>query len=110
MSRISVLIVEDSEDDTELIVLHLKRGGYDPIYKRVDTAHAMEDALNESSWDFILCDHRMPDFSAPAALAIVNKRRLDVPFVIVSATIVDEIAIDAMKAGARDVVPKDRLA
>jgi signal transduction histidine kinase len=105
-----VLIVEDSEEDTDLLLLELKRGGFDPIYRRVDTAADLEDALETGVWDVILSDYSMPRFTVGEALEALKTRNLDVPFLVVSATIVDEQAVAAMKAGANDFVMKDRLA
>ncbi len=104
-----VLILEDSEEDADLIVLELKRGGYDPIYRRVDTADSMRRALAESEWDVVLSDFSMPGFSVMEALGTVQERGVDLPFVIVSATIGEEAAVEAMKAGAHDYVLKHRL-
>ncbi|MBW4487429.1 MAG: PAS domain S-box protein [Trichocoleus desertorum ATA4-8-CV12] len=104
------LIVEDSEDDTELLVIELEQQGYDPIYERVDTTKAMQAALEQNSWDVIICDYSMPQFSAPAALALLQARDLDIPFIIVSGTIGEDIAVAAMKAGAHDYLIKGNLA
>lgn len=103
------LIVEDSEEDAELIVLELRRGGYEPVYQRVDNAEAMARALEERSWDVVLSDYSMPDFSLAEALNLLQKKAGDVPFVIVSATIGEEAAVEAMKAGAHDYILKHRL-
>jgi CheY-like chemotaxis protein len=104
-----VLIVEDSEEDADLLVLELRRGGYEPDFRRVDTPAAMEAALSEREWDVVLSDYSMPSFSVPEALEMVQHRGLDVPFVIVSATIGEEAAVTAMKAGAHDYVLKHNL-
>lgn len=104
------LIVEDSEDDTELLVLELEQQGYAPIYERVDTAKAMQAALDQADWDVIICDYSMPQFNAPAALALLQARDLDIPFIIVSGTIGEDIAVAAMKAGAHDYLIKGKLA
>ncbi len=106
---LNVLIVEDSEEDTDLIVLELKRGGYDPRYRRVDDAEAMHRALDEREWDVVLSDFSMPHFTISEALGMVQQRGFDLPFVIVSATIGEEAAVEAMKAGAHDYVLKHRL-
>jgi signal transduction histidine kinase len=106
---LKVLIVEDSEEDADLIILELKRGGYDPIYRRVDNAEEMAEALCEREWDLVLSDFSMPRFSVTEALGMVQSKGLDVPFVIVSATIGEEAAVQAMKAGAHDFVLKHRL-
>ncbi len=106
---LKVLIVEDSEEDADLIVLELKRGGFDPICRRVDNAEAMASALAEREWDIVLSDYSMPRFSVTEALCMVQSHGLDIPFVIVSATIGEEAAVDAMKAGAHDYILKHRL-
>jgi signal transduction histidine kinase len=104
-----VLIVEDSEEDVDLIVLELKRGGYDPEFRRVDTAEGLLRALAEKPWDLVLSDFSMPQFSVSEALALLRQQEADLPFVIVSATIGEEAAVEAMKAGAHDYVLKHRL-
>jgi signal transduction histidine kinase len=104
-----VLIVEDSEEDADLIVLELKRGGYDPVCRRVDNATDMKRALEEHNWDLVLSDFSMPDFSMPQALTLAQQYREDVPFLIVSATIGEEAAVEAMRAGAHDYILKHRL-
>lgn len=103
-----VLIVEDSEDDAELLLNELERSGYNPTYQRVDTADDMTTALEKEQWDIVLADYCLPRFSATAALTLLQKK-LDLPFIIVSANINDEIAVAAMKAGAHDYVMKGNL-
>jgi PAS domain S-box-containing protein len=105
-----VLLVEDSEEDAELLVYELERSGYDPIYQRVDTAMAMNAALDRKSWDIVIADYTLPNFSAPAALTLLKERELDLPFIIVSGTIGEDIAVAAMKAGAHDYLMKGKLA
>src|SRR6266705_1669182 len=104
-----VLIAEDSEDDTQLLVRELKRGGYDPVYERVASAAGMTAALDRQQWDLVIGDYSMPRFSGTAALALVRARGLDIPFICVSGTITEEIAVSAMKAGANDYVTKGQL-
>lgn len=106
-----VLIVEDSEDDAELLAIELERGGYDVIHQRVDTKQDMESALKKSpTWDIILADYSMPQFSAIAALNLLKEWELDLPFVIVSGKIGEDTAVAAMKAGAHDYLVKGKLA
>ena len=105
-----VLIIEDSEEDTDLLVMELRRGGFSPLYQRVDTAASLASALDHAKWDVIISDYSMPRFTLAEALAMLKTRQIDVPFLVVSATIVDEQAVAAMKAGAHDFVMKDRLA
>jgi PAS domain S-box-containing protein/putative nucleotidyltransferase with HDIG domain len=107
---IRLLIVDDSEDDGLLLVRNLKNGGFSPSYEQVDTAEAMSKALDEQTWDVILCDNSMPTFDAASALELYKDKRLDLPFIIVSGTIADETAVAAMKAGAHDYIMKGNLA
>jgi signal transduction histidine kinase len=105
-----VLIVEDSEDDALLLVRELGSRGYEPIVERVETADDMRAALKRRSWDIVISDYSMPSFSGPAALSVLKETRLDIPFIIVSGTIGEETAVDAMRAGAQDFMIKGKLA
>jgi signal transduction histidine kinase len=104
-----VLLVEDSDDDAQLVLHALGKGGYAPRWERVDTEAAMRAALDKP-WDVILSDYSMPTFSAPAAWAVVRERRLDVPFIIISGTVGEETAVEAMRSGVHDYLLKDKLA
>ncbi len=105
-----VLIVEDSAADAELLVRELEQGGYDITWERVETAPAMEAALAASSWDIVISDYELPRFSGPAALTVLQATGLDLPFIMLSGTIGEEIAVNALKAGAHDFLVKGRLA
>ena len=105
-----VLILEDSEADALLLVRELKRGGYAPTYERVDTAVAMHTALAGHAWDIVLSDYSMPGFSALGALEVLREIGLDLPFIIVTGTIDELMAVDALKAGANDFVNKGNFA
>src|ERR671912_1466350 len=108
---LKVLLVEDSEDDALLLMRMLRRGGYDPAWERVDTAAAMEAALDGHSWDLVISDHSMPAFSSSAALGLLRRKGfVDLPFIIVSGRIGEDAAVSAMKAGAQDYIMKDNLA
>jgi two-component system, cell cycle sensor histidine kinase and response regulator CckA len=110
MSRcFRLLMVEDSETDAKLVVMELRRLGRVIELERVETAEAMRAALERSTWDAVTSDWSMPKFTAPAALAILKEKGLDLPFIIVSGTIGEETAVEAMRAGAHDYVLKDRL-
>jgi PAS domain S-box-containing protein len=109
-SLLRVLIVEDSEDDAQLIIWEIKRGGYAVEFERVETRTTMEAALSHGSWDIILSDYAMPEFSAMAALATLKASGLDIPFLVVSGTIGEETAVAALKAGAHDFIVKGKLA
>ena len=104
-----ILIIEDSEDDTILLTRKLRQSGYEPLYERVDTRKKMEESLKKQSWDLILCDYSMPNFNAVEALKLLQKSRLDIPFIIISGTIGEDIAVEAVKAGASDYMLKDNL-
>ena len=106
-----VLLVEDYEDDALLLLRELRKGGYEPDYERVDTARAMEVALEEREWDLVIADHSMPAFSSSAALELLRSKGFaDLPFIIVSGRIGEDAAVAAMKAGAQDYLMKDNLA
>ncbi|MBI2223984.1 MAG: response regulator [Betaproteobacteria bacterium] len=105
-----VLIVEDSADDAELILDVLRMDGFDVDSLRVETAAAMQDALDGGNWDLILSDYNLPSFSAAEALAVSKDRKLDLPFIIVSGCIGEEAAVALMKAGAHDFVMKESAA
>ncbi|NBC27583.1 MAG: response regulator [Bacteroidetes bacterium] len=88
---VRVLIVEDSEDDTELLVRHLRKGGFNPKYRRVQSAESLRKALARREWDIVLSDHSMPGFNSLEALEIVRGRTTDVPFLLVSGHADEEI-------------------
>src|SRR5713101_4417960 len=103
------LLVEDIEQDALLLVRELKRGGFDVTFERVDTPEAMSAALAKQPWDIVLSDYSMPRFSAPMALGLVKERRLDLPFIIVSGTVSEDIAVEAIHGGAHDFMAKGKL-
>jgi PAS domain S-box-containing protein len=103
------LIVDDSENDALLIIRELKKGGYNPSYERVETATTMKKALKANPWDIILCDYKMPKFSAPSAITLLKKTNTDIPLIIVSGSIGEETAVECMRLGAQDYIMKSRL-
>jgi PAS domain S-box-containing protein len=108
-SLLRVLLVEDSEDDALLTVRELRRGGYLIQYHRVEDAPSMQAALQDP-WDLVLADYTLPQFSALAALALLQSLHLDLPFIVISGTIGEEQAVAAMKMGAHDYLMKGKLA
>jgi PAS domain S-box-containing protein len=104
-----VLMVEDSKDDEFLITRELKKGGYDPVYERIETASAMKKALHDKQWDIILCDYKMPQFDAPSAIALLKEANIDIPLIIVSGTIGEDVAVECMRLGAQDYIMKGKL-
>jgi PAS domain S-box-containing protein len=104
------LIVEDSENDTRLLLNDLERSEYEIRHERVETAEALVAALDRQSWDILFCDFTMPHFSGLRALEIVKERKIDLPFIFVSGTLGEDVAVHAMKLGADDYVVKGNLA
>ncbi len=101
-----VLIVEDSKDDAALLVRELRRGGYDPEFTLVDTPKDFSAELERGSWKIIIADYSMPRFSGLEALELLKKSGIDLPFILVSGTIGEDVAVAAMKAGAHDYIIK----
>src|SRR5688572_19333044 len=108
MRPLRLLLVEDSEADATLLIEYLRQGGYEPDYTRVDSAKALSEAL-EHEWDLVIADYTMPGFNGTTALSMVRDRGLEVPFIFVSGTIGEELAVEAMKNGADDYIIKNNL-
>lgn len=106
---LNILIVEDSEEDALLLLMELRRSGYEPDFERVETRGAMKEALERREWDVVISDYVMPKFSGLEALATLKESGLDLPFIIVSGNIGEDIAVEAMKAGAHDYILKGNL-
>jgi len=106
---LSVLILEDRSADAALMLHELRRAGFDPAWQRVET-DADYLAQLHADLDVILADYSLPQFDALRALRLLQERGLDIPFIIVSGTIGEELAVSAMKEGAADYLLKDRLA
>ncbi|HEX7046365.1 MAG TPA: EAL domain-containing protein [Gammaproteobacteria bacterium] len=102
---IRTLIVEDVEDDASLLVLALKRSGFDPSFMRVDNRDDLVAALDQE-WDIVFSDYTMPEFDGMDALEVVRERREDLPFIFISGTIGEDRAVEAVKSGAQDYVIK----
>ncbi len=102
--------MEDNEDDAALIIRQLERAGYQMESHRVDTREAFQDAIGNARWDVVISDHSMPHFSSLDALSTLKSRDIDTPFIIVSGTIGEDTAVEAMRAGAHDYVLKNNLA
>jgi signal transduction histidine kinase len=109
VTLLRILFVEDSDNDTQLMLRELRRGGYDVEHERVETRPAMQAALTQHTWDIILCDYNLPHFSAMDALMTLQESGLDLPFIVVSGTIGEESAVEILKAGADDFMVKGRL-
>lgn len=109
-TSLQLLLIEDSEEDAQLVLRELKRGGYEVEFLRVENAGDMKTALAERTWDLIICDYSLPQFGAPQALRVLKESGLDLPFLIVSGTIGEESAVEALKSGAHDFIVKGSMA
>ncbi len=107
--QLKVLLVEAQEENATLLTRHLTGSGYRVVARRVESERAFREALTESSWDVILCDFSMPQFNALDALSVVKEMSVDTPFIIISGTVVEAEALEAMEAGAHDYLMKDNL-
>ena len=105
---LNLLILEDRPTDAELLVFELRDAGYQPNWKRVDTEVDYLAALG-TQYDIILADFSLPQFDALRALRHLQDRQIDIPFIVVTGTISEEVAVDCMKQGAADYLIKDRL-
>lgn len=106
---LKILIAEDSTDDVELIVAELRRSGFDPTWKRVETEPDFFAELQKKP-DVVMADYSMPQFDGLRAAEITQDSGLDIPFILISGTVGEEVAVEAMKRGAADYFLKDRLA
>lgn len=105
-----LLLIEDSDDDAGLLLRELKRNQFDVTCKRVQTKEDMMLQLETEQWDLIISDYEMPQFSGLKSLEIYKQFNLDIPFIVVSGNIGENVAVELMKAGAHDYVMKDRMA
>jgi PAS domain S-box-containing protein len=105
---IRILLVEDNPVDAELLELDLSKGGYVPEMLRVQSGPALKEALRSESWDIVLSDFALPGFSGIEALEILNDTKKDIPFILISGSAGEDIAVRAMKAGAQDFFVKGK--
>lgn len=106
---LGLLFVEDVEDDMQLVLRELKRGGLKPDFMRVESAESLQQALANGDWDVVITDHNLPGFSSSAAVEIVREHNPDLPVIIVSGSIGEDIAVEAMRMGAKDYIMKGNL-
>ena len=106
---LNLLLIEDVEDDALLVLRELRRGGFHPMWQRVETLEELQIALEQKLWDIVISDYRLPRFDAPNALKAVRLYHQSIPFILVSGTIGEVLAVEMMKAGANDYVMKENL-
>jgi DNA-binding NtrC family response regulator len=109
MSKLNVIIVEDNEDDLLLMLIALKKAGYTPNCTHVQTRSELKAALQDEQWQLVISDHAMPSFSAPEALEVLRESGRNLPFIIVSGTIENELAAKLIENGAVDNINKRNL-
>jgi len=109
MKSLRLLLAEDSEDDADLILQAVQKHGYHCTMKQVMAALDLQTALATERWDIILCDYVMPGFDALAALEIVKKHGEDIPVIVVSGTVGEDVAVASLKHGAQDYILKQNL-
>ena len=107
---VRVLFVEDARDDVERILFELRRGGLTPDHWIVDSPEAMRHALSEEPWDVVIAAHSLVRFDAIRALEVLRESGRDLPFIVVSGHIGEDLAVACMKAGAHDCLVADDLA
>ena len=104
-----LLMIEDNPDDEALVLRAIRKGGFNVEHVRVENSEDLLTVLRNKDWDIVLSDYQMPEFNGLAALKIVKDRNKDLPFIIVSGTIGEEVAVEAMRSGAQDYLMKDNL-
>ena len=104
-----LLMIEDNPDDEALVLRTIRKGGFNVEHVRVDNRDDLLTVLKNRDWDIVLSDYQMPEFNGLAALKIVKQRNKDLPFIVVSGTIGEEVAVEAMRSGAQDYLMKDNL-
>lgn len=108
VTQLNVLFLEDNPLDVDLAIVALRQAGIDCVYDRVDTRQEFIDSLDDSL-DIILADYTLPQYNALEAMSDLRERGLDVPVVIITGTISEEVAVECIKQGAADYLLKDRL-
>ncbi len=104
-----ILIIDDSEDDALLIIRALRKGGLRPEYLQVEGEGALRDAMTQHNWDVVISDHNMPGLTSQDTITIVKEIDPDMPVIVVSGTIEEQVGVQAMQTGAQDYVMKDNL-
>ena len=107
--QLQILLIEDNESDVILLQRTLEKSELLAQYLVVKNALGMQAALQQKEWDLVISDYRLPDFDGEAALGIAKAFDSELPFILVSATVGEEIAIKMMKAGVNDYLMKDNL-
>lgn len=108
-NKLHLLVLEDVPNDAALEIAELEQAGYECDWKRVETRADFLAELDEGGYDLVISDYALPAFDGLTALKLLQERRADMPFILVSGTLGEEAAIDSLRAGATDYVLKTRL-
>jgi PAS domain S-box-containing protein len=109
-ASLQVLVLEDNPPDAELTVRALRASGMLLDWLRVDSADSFRHALQSRAWDVILADNSLPGFSATGALEILQELGYDIPFIVISGSLGEDLAVNLLRSGAEDFIIKGRLA
>jgi CheY-like chemotaxis protein len=107
--HLKVLVIEDNEDDAALLALYLKNCGFDPKWQRVDTEDSLAEAVEDRRWDLVLCDLSMPRLTPFRAVDCVRQVNPDIPIIIVTGDLIEDLAVKLIQYGIQDIVLKDDL-
>jgi PAS domain S-box-containing protein len=103
------LLIEDSEADADLLIGALRKGGFNPDWERIENEGELRAALKRRDWEVIFCDYTLPGFDAPSAIRVLRECGSDAPLIIVSGTVGEDVAVDSLRQGASDYLPKSNL-
>ena len=106
---ISLLIIEDSDDDVILLLRDLQKSGYSVDYNVVQSKEEIQSALNNGTFDVVISDYNLPKFNGIEALKLIKEMECDIPFILVSGEMGEELAVEAMREGASDYIMKSSL-
>ena len=103
------LLVEDSQTDAELLVAALRKGGFAPDWMRAEDEETLRAALRAREWEIVFCDYSLPRFDAPNAIRVLRECGCDAPIIIVSGAVGEDLAVESLRQGASDYLPKNNL-
>ncbi len=109
MTKINLLLAEDNDTDALLLIRQLRKEGFEVDHVQVKTRDEMNKALDRGGWDIVISDFSMPGFGGGDALELFKSKGLDIPFILVSGTVGEDIAVSIMKGGANDYLMKTHL-
>src|ERR1700749_5025351 len=106
---LQALLIEDSEADAALLLAALRKGGFEPDWQRVENEEQVRTALQAREWEVIFCDYSLPRFDAPSAIRVLRECGCAAPLIIVSGAVGEDVAVESLRQGANDYLPKGNL-